>query len=505
MNRDVLIALDQGTTSCRALVFDGKGSVLGIAQQPIVQYYPQPGWVEHDPEEILRVQMAVLYEAIGKAGIQPERISAIGITNQRETVVLWDRETGQPVHKAIVWQCRRTAPYCQALKDRGLESLVMARTGLRIDPYFSATKIRWILDKVPEARQLADEGRLLAGTIDSWLIWNLSGRRAHVTDSTNASRTLLYDIRKQDYDPELLDIFGVPRALLPRIVPSSGVVALLHESILPGGIPIAGIAGDQHAALFGQACVVPGMVKNTYGTGCFIMMQTGREPVFSSRGLLTTIAFDLGDGPQYALEGSVFNAGSAIQWLRDELQIIQSAPECDRLAEQAEDTGGVHFVPAFTGLGAPYWTPDARGTITGLTRGTGRPQLARAVLESIAFQSFEVLDCMAAEAGYPIPVLRVDGGASVSDFLMQFQSDILGIPVDRPVNTETTAFGAAALAGLATGVFPDLSAVGACRASSRVFQPLMQPAERIKRIEDWRQAVHTAIRHGHASRTEGVT
>lgn len=505
MESNYIIALDQGTTSCRAIVFDEQGAIKGTDQQPITQYYPRPGWVEHDPEEILRVQVAVLREAVRTADIRPERIRAIGITNQRETVVLWDRETGRPVHRAIVWQCRRTAPFCTALKEQKLEPMVMAKTGLRLDAYFSATKIRWILDNEPEARELADQGQLLAGTIDAYLIWHLSGRTAHVTDSTNAARTLLYNIRTLDYDPDLLELFGVPRSVLPRIVPSSGIAAILDESILPGRIPIAGIAGDQHAALFGQACFTPGMVKNTYGTGCFIMMQTGRQPVFSSKGLLTTIAYDLGDGPMYALEGSVFNAGSAIQWLRDELQVIRTAAECDQLAEQTPDTGGVSFVPAFTGLGAPYWTPDARGTITGLTRGAGRAQLARAALEAIAFQSLDVIECMAADAGCPIPILRVDGGVSVSDFLMQFQSDILGIPVDRPQNIETTAFGAAALAGLAVGVYPGLDAVSASRKSNRVFQPNMTADERAARRNSWRQAVSTAIAHGVPFGSDGAS
>jgi glycerol kinase len=496
MEPNYVIALDQGTTSCRAIIFDEHGMIRGGAQKSITQYYPQPGWVEHDPEEILRVQIAVLHEAIAGAGIKYERIRAVGITNQRETVVLWDRETGKSIHRAIVWQCRRTAPLCSELKARNLEPMVMAKTGLRLDAYFSATKIRWILDQVPEAQALADTGRLMAGTIDAYLIWHLSGHRVHVTDSTNASRTLLYNINTCDYDADLLELFGVPRSILPRIVPSSGIVAVIDEAFLPGRIPIAGIAGDQHAALFGQACFSPGMVKNTYGTGCFIMMQTGRKPIFSKNGLLTTIAFDLGDGPQFALEGSVFNAGSAIQWLRDELQIIKTAAECDQLAEQVSDTDGVFFVPAFTGLGAPYWTPDSRGIITGITRGTGRAHLARATLEAIAFQSLDVIDCMAGDAGFPIPLLRVDGGASVSDFLMQFQSDIMNIAVDRPKNIETTAFGAAALAGLAVGVYADLAAISACRASERVFMPAITELERDDRRKSWRHAVATVIAHG---------
>ncbi len=493
MESEIVIALDQGTTSCRAIAFDSSGQVRGIAQKPLTQHYPQPGWVEHDATEILRTQISVLHEVMAGSRLQAAQIKAIGITNQRETVVLWDRLTGRPVHPAIVWQCRRTAPMCTELKNKGLEPQVMARTGLRLDAYFSASKIRWLLDNVPQARELAAQDRLLAGTMDSWLIWNLSGRKAHVTDSTNASRTLLVDIRTGEYAPDMLELFGVPAAILPKIVPSSGIAAYLDEAILPGNIPIAGIAGDQQAALFGQACFTPGMVKNTYGTGCFIVMQTGREPVFSQNGLLTTIAYDLGSGPVYALEGSVFNSGSAIQWLRDELEIITTSSECDRLAEQVADTGGIHFVPAFTGLGAPYWSPDARGTITGITRGTNKAHLARAVLEAIAFQSYEVIELMAADADCSITELRADGGASVSEFLMQFQSDLLNIPVDRPQNVETTAFGAAALAGLAVGFYPDLAAISASRESARVFKPQHDSAWQQDKLAGWRHAVATAI------------
>lgn len=498
MDPNYIIALDQGTTSCRAIVFDEKGTTIGIRQKPITQYYPAPGWVEHDPDEILRVQTEVLHEVIEAFDIPVHRIRALGITNQRETIVLWDRETGRPVYRAIVWQCRRTAAFCQDLIEQGLEPEVSKKTGLRLDAYFSATKIRWILDNVPQAREQASRNQLLAGTIDAFLIWHLSGRKAHVTDTSNASRTLLFNIKTGHYDPDLIELFGVPGNILPRIIPSSGIAATVDPGILAGQIPIAGIAGDQHAALFGQACFSPGMVKNTYGTGCFLMMQTGSKPVFSTKGLLTTIAYDLGNGPQYALEGSVFNTGSAIQWLRDEMRIIQSAPECDLLAEQAADTGGVYLVPAFTGLGAPYWKPDARGTITGLTRGTNRSHLARAVLESIAYQSLDVMAAMEADAGFAIPLLRVDGGASASNFLMQFQSDLSDVPVDRPVNIETTAFGAAALAGLATGVYADLETINACRVSSRVFKPSMDPQRRASLLDGWRRAVATTILHANA-------
>ncbi|MGI6298610.1 MAG: glycerol kinase GlpK [Saccharofermentanales bacterium] len=490
---EIVIALDQGTTSCRAIAFDRSGNVQGIAQKPLAQHYPQPGWVEHDADEILRTQVSVLHEVMAGSRLQAAQIKAIGITNQRETVVLWDRLTGKPVHPAIVWQCRRTAPMCTELKNKGLEPQVMARTGLRLDAYFSASKIRWLLDNVPQARELAAQDRLLAGTMDSWLIWNLSGRQVHVTDSTNASRTLLVDIRTGEYAPDMLELFGVPAAILPKIVPSSGIAACLDEAILPGNIPIAGIAGDQQSALFGQACFTPGMVKNTYGTGCFIMMQTGQDPVFSEHGLLTTIAYDLGSGPVYALEGSVFNTGSAIQWLRDELEVIKTSAECDRLAEQVADTGGIHFVPAFTGLGAPHWTPDARGIITGITRGTNKAHLARAVLEAIAFQSYEVIEAMAADADCAITELRADGGASVSEFLMQFQSDLLNIPVDRPRNIETTAFGAAALAGLAVGFYPNLEAIAASRERARVFQPQHDSDWRQQKLAGWRHAIATAV------------
>jgi glycerol kinase len=490
-----LLALDQGTTSCRAILFDERGKIVSQTQQPIKQYYPKPGWVEHDPDEILKVQITVMLDTVAKAAVPIESIAGIGLTNQRETLVVWDRISGRPVHPAIVWQCRRSSDICSRIKAEGLEDEIKSRTGLVVDAYFTATKLMWLFETEPDLRRRAESGELLAGTIDTWLIWHLSGRRCHVTDVSNASRTLLMNLASADWDDWILAALRIPRLLLPRIVPSSGPAATLDPVILPGAIPICGIAGDQQAALFGQACLEPGMTKNTYGTGCFILMQTGRERVRSGHGLLTTIAWDLGQGPVYALEGSVFSAGSAIQWLRDGLGIIRSSSECDRLAEAVPDSGGVTFVPAFTGLGAPYWDMAARGMLAGLTRGSGREQIARAVLESIAHQSLDVLECMQADAGCLIPVLRVDGGASVSDVMMQFQADICGLPVDRPEVTETTAFGAACLAGLAAGVWPDPQLVRSVRTSNRIFRPDMAVSEREQRRRAWKHAVATARAH----------
>ena len=496
-NQDILLALDQGTTSCRAILFTAEGKIISSAQQPISQSYPRPGWVEHDPDEILRVQIAVAQDAVAQSNMLPEQIAGIGIANQRETLVVWERESGRPIYPAIVWQCRRTAGICAQLAQReGLTEQIRQRTGLLIDAYFSATKLMWILEHVPDARARAERGELLAGTVDSWLIWHLSGREKHVTDPSNASRTMLYNIHSAQWDPYLLEQLEIPAALLPEVVPSSGIAAYLDPAILPGNIPIAGLAGDQHAALFGQACFEAGMTKNTYGTGCFILMYTGRKPVASEHHLLTTVAWDLGHGLEYALEGSVFNAGSAIQWLRDNLGIIERSSECDRLAEKVNDSGGVVFVPAFTGLGAPYWNMQARGMLTGLTRGTGREQIARAVLEAIAHQSLDVLDCMQKDSGQLIPVLKVDGGASVSNVMMQFQADISGLMVDRPEITETTAWGAVCLAGLAVGIWPDLPALAAKRSNDRLFQPQMDEKERTSRRDEWHQAVHSAIEHG---------
>ena len=496
-NQDILLALDQGTTSCRAILFTGEGKIISSAQQPITQSYPHSGWVEHDPDEILRVQIAVAQDAVAQSDLQPEQIAGIGIANQRETLVVWERENGRPIYPAIVWQCRRTAGICARLAQReGLAEQIRLRTGLLIDAYFTATKLMWILDHVPHARARAERGELMAGTVDSWLIWHLSGRERHVTDPSNASRTMLYNIHTAQWDPYLLEQFDIPAGLLPEVVPSSGIAAHLDPAILPGNIPIAGLAGDQHAALFGQSCFEAGMTKNTYGTGCFILMFTGSKPVASEHHLLTTVAWDLGHGLEYALEGSVFNAGSAIQWLRDNLGIIERSSECDRLAEKVDDSGGVVFVPAFTGLGAPHWDMQARGILTGLTRGTGREQIARAVLEAIAHQSLDVLECMEKDSGKVIPVLKVDGGASVSDVMMQFQADICGLTVDRPLITETTAWGAVCLAGLAVGVWPDLAALAAIRSSDHLFQPRMSESERVSRRREWHNAVHSAIAHG---------
>ena len=487
-----LLSLDEGTTSCRAILFAEDGRIVSSTQQSFRQFYPQPGWVEHDPEEILKAQIAVVQDTIAKSTVDPAQIAGIGITNQRETLVVWDKASGRPVHPAIVWQCRRTASLCNRLKEAGLEAEIRARTGLVIDAYFTATKLLWLLETMPGLRERAERGDVLAGTIDSWLIWHLSGRRCHVTDRSNASRTMLMNLLSGDWDDLLLKELAIPRAMLPDIVPSSGVIAPLDPMILPGNLPICGVAGDQQAALFGQACFEPGMTKNTYGTGCFLLMYTGGQPVRSGHGLLTTVAWDLGNGPEYALEGSVFNAGSAIQWLRDSLGLIRSAPECDLLAESVPDSGGVTFVPAFTGLGAPYWDMQARGMLAGLTRGSGREQIARAVLESIAHQSLDVLSCMQADARCPIPVLRVDGGASVSNLMMQFQADISAIEVDRPQLTETTAFGAACLAGLAVGVWPDLASVAAIRKVNHIFKPSMDEGERQMRRGAWKHAVATA-------------
>ena len=482
-----IAALDQGTTSSRAILFNRAGEIVSRAQHPFRQIYPQPGWVEHDPLEIWATEKRALAEVVGAAHIDPKRIAALGITNQRETTILWDRSTGQPVCNAIVWQCRRTAPLCDTLKADGLGPLVAERTGLLIDAYFSGTKIRWLLDHVPGARERAERGELCAGTVDSWLIWNLTGGAAHVTDYSNASRTMLFNIHTLQWDEALCRALGIPASLLPEPLPNCHLYGRVAPDI-PGledlaGIPICGSAGDQPAALFGQACFTPGQAKNTYGTGCFTLMNVGGEPVASQSGLVTSVAWSLGGETTYALEGSVFNAGSTIQWLRDELGLISSAPECDRLAESVPDAGGVYVVPAFTGLGAPYWDMYARGTIVGLTRGTTKAHIARAVLDAIAFQVTDLVQAMNADAPCPITTLRVDGGASVSDIMMQTQADLLRLPVDRPAQVETTAFGAAALAGLA-----------ALRRSQHVFLPQRPQAACEAQYRLWRRAVDRALR-----------
>jgi glycerol kinase len=484
-----LLALDQGTTSSRAVVFDSSGAVRGLSQRETTQIYPQPGWVEQDPREIWQSQLDCARDALAASGVDGAKIAAIGITNQRETTIVWDRRTGEPVCNAIVWQDRRTADICDRLKSEGLEALFTGRTGLLLDAYFSGTKLRWVLDHVPNARREAQAGHLCFGTVDSWLSWNLTAGRAHITDASNASRTLLYNIHTADWDDKLLGLMGVPRTVLPRVTVSSGPIAETEKALFGAAVPLAGIAGDQQAALFGQRCVVPGMVKNTYGTGCFMLMHTGERPVDSHRGLLTTVAWDRAGRREFALEGSVFVAGAAIQWLRDGLGIIRNSAEVDRLASSVADSGGVYLVPAFAGLGAPHWDPYARGTILGLTRGSTAAHLARATLESIAYQTADILDVMQAESGIPLKELRVDGGATRSDLLMQFQADILRVPVVRPVLVESTALGAAYLAGLGVGYWRDEAEIDAQWRSERAFEPQMAAAKRDQLRTRWAQAL----------------
>ena len=486
-------ALDQGTTSSRAILFNRAGEIVARAQYPFRQIYPQPGWVEHDPMEIWATEKRALAEAVDSAHIDPKRIAAVGITNQRETTILWDRATGQPVYNAIVWQCRRTAPICDRLAADGLGETVTDKTGLLIDAYFSGTKIKWLLDNVPGVRERAERGELCAGTVDSWLIWQLTGGCVHVTDYSNASRTMLFNIHTLQWDEDLCHALGIPMQLLPEPRPNSEPYGVIAENI-PGleslaGIPICGSAGDQPAALFGQACFTPGQAKNTYGTGCFTLMNVGAEPVRSKAGLVTSVGWSVNGRTTYALEGSVFNAGSTIQWLRDELGLIGTAPECDRLAESVPDAGGVYIVPAFTGLGAPYWDMYARGTIVGLTRGTTKAHIARAVLDAIAFQVTDLVRAMNDDAPCPLTTLRVDGGASVSDILMQTQADLLRLPVDRPAQVETTAFGAAALAGLAAGVWGSMEELERLRLSQHVFLPRRDEAVCAVDYAQWRRAV----------------
>ena len=488
-----IMALDQGTTSSRCIIFDHSGAMLASAQKEFAQHYPKPGWVEHDAAEIWETTLEVARGAMAKAGLSAVDIAAIGITNQRETTVVWDRETGEPVCPAIVWQCRRTAPMADALAASGWSEKIRQKTGLVPDAYFSGTKLRWILDKVPGARRGAEEGRLLFGTIDSWLIWNLTGGRAHVTDVTNASRTMLFDIRRLRWDPELLELFGIPERMLPKVQPSSCIYGETEPGLFGGKIPVAGAAGDQQSALFGQCCFEAGDVKNTYGTGCFLLMHTGSEPVFSENGLITTIAASGPGKIRYALEGSVFTAGAAVQWLRDELKLIPDAAASEAEARSVADTGGVYVVPAFTGLGAPYWNQYARGTITGITRGFTRAQLVRATLESIAYQTCDICRAMESDAGVELTRLRVDGGAAANDLLMQFQSDLLGAEVLRPACIETTALGAAYLAGLAVGYWKDTADIRQNRQTGRVFLPEMRDATRAKLLKGWNRALTTAL------------
>ncbi|MBK8337064.1 MAG: glycerol kinase GlpK [Sterolibacteriaceae bacterium] len=484
-----ILALDQGTTSSRAIVFDEHASIRAVAQQELRQIYPQPGWVEHDPLEIWHGQLACARLALDRAGIGAREIAAIGITNQRETTVLWDRVTGEPLANAIVWQDRRTAETCAALKAAGAQPLVRAKTGLVLDPYFSATKLKWLLDNLPDARERAARGELAFGTVDCWLAWRLTGGRLHLTDISNASRTSLLNIATGEWDDELLALFDIPRAVLPRVVRSSGVVGATDPALFGAAIPIAGIAGDQQAALFGQGCHAAGQAKNTYGTGCFLLMHTGCERIESANGLITTCAAQTGDAIGYALEGSVFIGGAAVQWLRDGLGIIGSSNEVEALATSVPDAGGVYFVPAFTGLGAPWWDADAQGAIVGLTRGSTRAHIARAAVEAIAFQSADLVRAMARDANAALPDLRVDGGATANDLLMQFQADLLGCAVLRPRVQETTALGAAYLAGLAVGVWPDQAAIAAQWQIERRFEPRMARAEAAQRIGQWRAAI----------------
>ena len=484
-----ILALDAGTTSNRAILFDHEGRIAAVAQQEFRQIYPQPGWVEHDAEEIWRVQLAVAREALAKAGATAADIAAIGITNQRETTVVWNRETGKPVANAIVWQCRRTAPYCDELKAKGLAEKIREKTGLVVDAYFSGTKIRWILENVPGARADAEAGKLVFGTIDTWLIWNLTGGKVHVTDYSNASRTMLFNIKTLAWDDEILAELDIPRALLPEVRPSSAVYGETDPALFGGAIKIAGAGGDQQCALFGQTCFRPGEAKNTYGTGCFMLMNTGDQPVSSKNGLLTTIAWGVGGKVEYALEGSVFVAGAAIQWLRDELGLLEKSCDSEALAESVSDTNGCYVVPAFTGLGAPYWDPYARGAVLGLTRGVNRAHLVRATLESLAYQTADVLAAMVADSGVKLGALRVDGGASANGFLMRFQGDVLGVEVERPACIETTAFGAASFAGLAVGFWSSQDELVALRKVDRTFTPTQDATWREEALKAWHAAV----------------
>ncbi len=492
-----VLALDQGTTSSRAIIFDKKGNIVSKAQNEFEQIYPQAGWVEHDPLAILYSQFQAVANCVISGGISPNEIAGIGMTNQRETTILWDRQTGKPVYNAIVWQCRRTASLCEELKEKGLEDYVKEKTGLLIDAYFSGTKIKWILDNVPEARKLADEGRLLFGTVETWLIWNLTGGSVHVTDYSNASRTMLFDVDKLCWDKYLCDQLGIPMSILPEPVPSSKVYGRVSKGILGleslEGIPICGAIGDQPAALFGQGCFEAGQAKNTYGTGCFLLMNTGKTRVKSKNNLITGVAWGIGDEVEYAIEGSAFNAGSVIKWLRDELHMIDTAKRCDELAESVPDANGIYFVPAFTGLGAPYWDMYARGCVIGLTRGTNRAHVARSVLEAIAYQVTDLLEAMKSDSDIDFTELRVDGGASVSDIMMQIQADMIRCDVNRPQNVETTALGAAYLAGLAVGVWENTAEIQNNRKVDRVFIPEMDIEKRNGFYEGWKKAVKCSM------------
>ena len=492
---EYIISLDQGTTSSRCILFDHGGRIVSVAQKEFTQIFPNPGWVEHDPMEIWESIQCVMAQAMDKAGVTTENIAAIGITNQRETTVVWDKETGKPIYNAIVWQCRRTAPVIEDLKDQGYENFIKKTTGLIPDAYFSGTKIKWILDHVMGAHERAKKGELLFGTIDTWLIWNLSGGKIHVTDYTNASRTMLFDIHKLCWDKELINKLNIPESMLPEVKPSSCIYGYTDSSVIAGSIPIAGAAGDQQAALFGQCCFDAGEVKNTYGTGCFLLMNTGKEPVISEHGLITTIAASTNDCVKYALEGSVFTGGAVIQWLRDEMRMIKNSSQSENYARMVEDTNGVYIVPAFSGLGAPYWNPYARGTIVGVTRGAGKEHFIRASLESIAYQTYDVLKAMESDTGHVVSELKVDGGASANDFLMEFQSDILDASIRRPRCIETTALGAAYLAGLSVGFFKNEDEIKDNWQLDTTFESSISPAKRDSLLMGWRRAVKCAINY----------
>lgn len=491
--KNYILAFDAGTTSQRCLLFDKMGKIVSVAQREITQYYPHPGWVEHDASEIWATQIGVAIEAMQRINVSAEEIAAIGITNQRETTIVWDKNTGEPVMHAIVWQCRRTAEYCDGLKAQGVTEMIRKKTGLELDAYFSASKIHWILENVPGAREKAERGDLLFGTVDCWLIWKLTQGNCHVTDVSNASRTMLFNIHTMTWDDDLLKLFDIPKAMLPTVCPSSSVYGETELAFFGVPIPIAGMAGDQQAALFGQTCFSAGDVKNTYGTGCFMLMNTGDTPVLSQHGLVTTVAWKIGDKISYALEGSIFVAGAAVQWLRDELRVLDTAPQSEELATAVPDTNGCYVVPAFTGLGAPFWDPYARGTIVGLTRGVNRNHLVRATLESMAYQSLDVLNAMQEDAGLDFTALRVDGGAARNNFLMQFQSDMMQRPVYRPASIETTARGAAFLAGLAVGFWPDYEALYALQADDACLTPLMSVEKRDTLQHGWHRAVRCAM------------
>lgn len=487
-----IMALDAGTTSNRCILFDRNGRICSVAQREFHQYFPKPGWVEHDANEIWASMLGVAVEAMQRIGATAAEIAGIGITNQRETSVVWDKATGEPIYNAIVWQCRRTSAYCDELKARGLTEIFRQKTGLVIDAYFSATKLRWLLEEIPGARARAERGELLFGTVETWLLWKLTGGKIHITDYSNASRTMLFNINTLQWDEEILRELNIPRGMLPEPRPSSAVYAETEPTLLGGAIPICGAAGDQQAALFGQTCFRPGEAKNTYGTGCFLLMNTGERPVFSQNGLVTTVAWGLDGHVNYALEGSIFVAGAAIQWLRDEMKLIESAQDSEYMAQKVRDTNGCYVVPAFTGLGAPHWNQYARGTIVGLTRGCNKYHLIRATLDSICYQVDEVLAAMRADSGIALEALKVDGGASANNYLMQTQADVIGAPVVRPTCVESTALGAAFLAGLAVGFWRDLDEIRRYYAADRTFLPTISEQERAERLDGWKRAVRCA-------------